>query len=396
MPDFSLETIQALIAKFNLDAWLFFDFRGSNDLAHRILNITAEKHLTRRFFYLVPKTGTPIKIVNSVEAHNLNHLPGETKVYSSYDSLHEQLKNALANYKNIAMEYSPKCAIPYISKIDAGTIEYLSTFNINILSSADLISSYYTVWNEAQFKENVPVAKALNEIVDNSFKMIKSYILAGRPINEFTVQSFIMDEFEKRDYFTDFPPIVAVNGNAANPHYGPTESVFQPIVKGDLVLIDLWAKPNNDNAVWSDITWVGYVGESVPEKYVKVFNIVAQARDTAFDLVSQRFSNKQEVRGFELDQACRDVIEKAGYGSFFIHRTGHSIDVDLHGNGAHLDNYETRDERLVLPMTSFSIEPGIYLPGDFGIRSEIDVFIKANNEVIATGRKQTELVPILK
>ena len=396
MGKFNLDKMQNIISSMNLDGWLFYDFRGSNDLALNILEVPKEKHLTRRFYYLIPSKGTPIKIVNAIEAGNLDHLPGEKLTYSNHSSLTDHLTKIISRYKTIAMEYSPLNAIPYVSKVDAGTIEQIKSLGADIRSSADLISMFDAVWTKELFNENKPVAKALYEIVNNSFGFIKKSFNNNKSLNEYDVQQFIMAEFDKRNYYTDSPPIVGVNENSANPHYAPDEKIHKQINKGDFVLIDLWAKINRDDAVWADITWVGYMGDSVPERYTKIFNIVAEARDATFNLISDRFNQGKEIRGYEGDDAARDVINEAGYGQYFIHRTGHSISSDLHGSGAHLDNYETRDERLILPSTSFSIEPGIYLTGDFGVRSEIDVFITEEGKVISTGdERQRKIIPIL-
>jgi Xaa-Pro aminopeptidase len=382
----------------HFDAWLFYDFRGSNDFAINILDIPKGSHLTRRFYYLIPRKGTPVKIVNGIEAGHLDHLPGKKLIYSSHNSLTKHLSNTLKKGRRIAMEYSPENAIPYVAKVDAGTIELIKSFKVKIKSSADLISMFDAVWTEGQYEENKPVANALTDIVKDSFNFIKEKSLNEDDLlNEYVVQQFIMNEFDKRGYFTDFPPIIGVNENSANPHYAPTEEINKPIKKGDFVLIDLWAKLNKDNGVWADITWVSYMGEKVPEKYSKIFKIVAEARDNAFNLVESRFKKGNEVKGFEVDDAARKVITKAGYGKYFIHRTGHSITTELHGSGAHMDNFETKDERLILPSTSFSIEPGIYLKGDFGVRSEIDVYISPDGKVEATGgERQREVVAILK
>ncbi|MHB1686156.1 MAG: M24 family metallopeptidase [Ignavibacteriaceae bacterium] len=396
MSSFDLKKIQSIIKNMGLDGWLFFDFRGSNDLALNILNLPKESHLTRRFFYFIPKDGEPKKIVNAIEAGFLDHLPGEKLKYANHSSLSNHLKNTLENVKTVAMEYSPLNSIPYVAKVDAGTIELIKSYGVDVKSSADLISMFAAVWSEEQFKDNKPVANDLTIIVKEAFKFIKEKILSSSNLTEYDVQQFIMDEFEKRNYFTDSPPIVGVNENSANPHYAPTLEIFRPIHKNDFVLIDLWAKTKNPDSVWADITWVGFAGESVPEKYTKIFNIVAKARDEAFQFVSSRFSAGKEVRGFEVDDAARNVITAAGYGEYFFHRTGHSITTDLHGSGAHMDNYETKDERLLLPSTSFSIEPGIYLP-EFGVRSEIDVYITSNGKIIATGNEiQQSIIPILK
>jgi Xaa-Pro dipeptidase len=397
MKKFNLEKIQKILSQINLDAWLFYDFRGSNDLALSILDISKESHLTRRFYYLIPKQGTPVKIVNGIEAGHLDHLPGTKLIYSSHASLTKHLSDSLKGYKKIAMEYSPKNAIPYVSKVDAGTIEQIKEFGVEIISSCDLISMFNAVWSDEQYNENKSVADDLYKIVKKAFLFIKEKISANTSLTEFDVQQFIMNEFDKKGYFTDHPPIVGVNENSANPHYSPDVNNNKPINKNDFVLIDLWAKVNKPDGVWADITWVGFVGNSVPERYKKIFNIVAKARDEAFNLVEIRFKERKDIRGYEVDDAARKVITDAGFADYFIHRTGHSITEELHGSGAHMDNFETKDERLILPSTSFSIEPGIYLKGDFGIRSEIDVYISPEGKVISTGgERQREVIAILK
>lgn len=395
MGNFNLKKVQQILKDMKIDGWLFYDFRRSNELAIEILDIPKESHLTRRFFYFLPSKGTPVKIVNGIEAGFLDHLPGKKLIYSNHTSLTDHLKKTLKNAKIIAMEYSPKNAIPYVSKVDAGTIEQIKSFGLKIHSSGDLISMFGARWSDKQYKENKPVANALTDIVFKSFDYIKKNINKGKTINEYDVQQFIMNEFKKRKYYTDSPPIVGVNENSGNPHYEPTIKVNKKIKKGDFVLIDLWAKLDKPEGVWADITWTGYVGTRIPEKYIKIFNIVSDARDTAFNLVTKRFSEGKEIKGFEVDSAARKVIEIAGYGKYFIHRTGHSITTELHGSGAHMDNYETKDERLILPSTSFSIEPGIYLK-EFGVRSEIDVYINPKKRVIATGgERQNEIIAIL-
>jgi Xaa-Pro dipeptidase len=396
MTKFNLQKIQGILNSMNMDGWLLYDFRGSNELALNILDIPATSHLTRRFFYYIPKNGTPVKIVNGIEAGNLDHLPGERNTYSSHDSLTKHLTRILKEGKIIAMEYSPLNAIPYVSKVDAGTIEQVKGFGTNVVSSADLISMFDAIWSQEQYEENIPVAEALNDIVYKTFGYIKKHLLDNKLLTEYQVQQFIMKEFAERDYFTDHPPIVGVNANSANPHYSPTEDNTSKIHIGDFVLIDLWAKLNKEDGVWSDITWTGFIGDIVPEKYTEIFNIVAEARDAAFDFIQSRLDEGKEIRGYEADAVTRKVIADAGYGEYFIHRTGHSITTALHGTGAHLDNFETKDERLILPSTSFSIEPGIYLPGDFGVRSEIDVYVTPDKKLIATGgERQKEVYPIL-
>lgn len=395
MNTFNLAKIQEVIQKKGIDGWLMFDFRGSNELALQILNIPSRAHLTRRFYYYIPAKGNPVKIVNAIEAHNLAHLPGEECKYSSHESLKKYLRRILTPGYTIAMEYSPLNAIPYLSKVDAGTVEFIKTFGVDIISSGDLITLFTAIWTQEQYQENIPVANALTDIVELSFAFIKEKLQTG-VTNEYEVQQFIMSEFKKRNLFTDHEPIVGVNANSANPHYSPSADTWKEIAKGDFVLIDLWAKTMNENSVWSDITWVGFCGETVPEKYTKIFNIVRDARDAAFDLVATRFAQRKQIMAYEVDDAARAVITKAGFGDYFIHRTGHSITTELHGSGAHCDNFETKDNRLIYPSTSFSIEPGIYLTGDFGVRSEIDVFIHPDGKVEQTGgKRQNEVRAIM-
>lgn len=387
--------IQKIIQESELDGWLLYDFRGSNYLALNILKIPKEKHLSRRFYYYIPKHGEPIKIVNAIEAGHLDHLPGNKFLYASYESLFLHLKNTLSGKNKIAMEYSPLNAIPYLSTVDAGTIEAVKQHVNEVVSSADLISMLDAIWTEEQFEENKPVAEDLYKIVVDAFNFIGEKIKSEGKTDEYSVQQFIMNEFDKRKYFTDHPPIVGVNENSANPHYAPTVETSKEIKANDFILIDLWAKVNKDEGVWADITWNGFAGDSIPTKYVNIFNIVKNARDASLKLITERFNENKEVRGFEADAITRKVIEDAGYGQYFIHRTGHSITNSLHGSGAHLDNFESKDNRLILKGTSFSIEPGIYLPGDFGVRSEIDVYVTKDGKVTVTGGKpQTEIYKI--
>lgn len=396
MGKFNLSKIQNNLKSMNIDAWLLYDFRHSNDVAIDILDIPKEAHLTRRFYYFIPQTGDPVKIVNAIEAGHLDHLPGAKLKYSNHGSLSGHLKSTLKNVKKIAMEYSPLNSIPYVSKVDAGTLEQIRSYGVEVVTSANLISLFAAVWSDEQYQDNLPVANALTTIANEAFKFIKNRLLTYGATNEFEVQQFIDNEIAVRDYITEPPIIVGVNENSGNPHYAPSLENHKEIKKGDFVLIDLWAKTRKSYAVWADITWTGFAGDNVPEKYVKIFNIVAEARDTAFNLVAARFMEGKEIRGYEVDDAARNVIDKAGYGDYFFHRTGHSITTDLHGSGAHMDDYETKDERLLLPSTSFSIEPGIYLP-EFGVRSEIDVYITPAGEVLATGgERQKDIVPILK
>lgn len=395
MGKFNLTKVQEILRSMNFDGWMLYDFRGSNDLALAIMDISPKTHLTRRMFYFVPADGTPVKIVNAIEAHNMAHLPGDEIRYSSHKSLTEALGKSLSGFKKIACEYSPLNAIPYCSRVDGGTIEYLQSFGVELHSSANLITLLDAIWTKEQYEENKTVAKNLHLICKDAFKLIGDSVKAGDVITEWSVQEYILRRFKENGMWTDHDPNCSVNENSANPHYTPTPETAKQIRKGDFVLIDLWAKTEREDSVWSDITWVAHADDHVPEKYQKIFDIVKQGRDASYDLVVDRLRSKKSIMGFEVDDAARNVIEKAGYAEYFFHRTGHSITTQLHGTGPHMDNFETRDERLLLPGVSFSIEPGIYLRGDFGIRSEIDVFVDWNGVPEQTGGDPQQFVPAL-
>jgi Xaa-Pro aminopeptidase len=382
--------IQNILKDMNVDGWLIYDFKGSNDIAYKILNIPSDLHITRRFYYFIPKIGDPVQIVSAVESNVLNklNLPGKKVVYSNLSSLKYELSYILSDIKTVAMEYSPNNMIPYISKVDAGTIELIRSYGINVVSSGDIIARLVAIWTKDQYEENKMVSKNLYKIVKDAFQYIGEAISQNKIITEYDVQSFIMNKFSEFNYYTDFPPIVASNANAADPHYEISKEKSATIKKGDLVLIDLWCKANNENAVWSDITWMGFVGEEIPKKYRDIFRVLVDAREKAFELVCESFNNKKILRGYEIDNAARKIIDDAGYGKYFVHRTGHSITTELHGDGPNADNYESKDERIIMPGMSFSIEPGIYIPGDCGFRSEIDVFIDWDGNVECTGEER--------
>jgi Xaa-Pro aminopeptidase len=392
-----IEDIQSLLRQQKIDGWLFYDLWKRNEYAQRILEFPAHVLNTRRFFYLIPAQGEPRKLVHSIERWNLDHLPGDKTIFLSWQSLEDGLKKILGGVKIIAMEYSPKNAIPNISKVDAGTIELVRKQGVNVVSSADLAQYFEARWTEEQYRDNIEVANALRRIVDETFGFMRERILARQRITEYDVQQFMMGEFKQNDMVTDFPPNCSVNANSGNPHYEPTKDVHSELHEGDFVLIDLWAKKNKPRSTYSDITWVGFLGNSVPEKYTKIFNIVAGARDAAVDFVGKSLAAGKQIRGYEVDDVARGYIAERGFGEYFIHRTGHSIGEDLHGTGANIDNLETHDERLIIPQTSFSIEPGSYFMGDFGVRSEIDVYISKDNEVIVTGEpRQTDVIAVLR
>ncbi len=389
--------IQEALREERLEGWLLYNFRGSNVFATRILDLPPHIIQTRRYFYFLPAAGSPKKLVHTIEQYNLDSLPGEKVLYLSWQSLEAGLKSILGGARKVAMEYSPRNAIPYISNVDGGTLELVRSLGVDVVSSANLVQRFEACWDDEQAKENAETAKHLREIVDGTFGFIRERIMGKAATTEYDVQQFMLAEFKRRGLTTEEAPNCSVNANSANPHYEPTKELNSRLNKGDFVLIDLWAKKDKPRSVYADITWTGYIGESVPAECKKIFDIVKGGRDAALRFVQQSYASGTEIYGYQVDDAARRFIAEHGYGEFFVHRTGHSIGEEIHGNGANMDNLETRDERRVIPRTSFSIEPGIYLPGKFGVRSEIDVFVSKDREVIVTGLPMQDAVtPILK
>jgi Xaa-Pro dipeptidase len=392
-----IKSIQATLRDQKIDGWLFYDFWKRDEFAQRILEFPAHIMNTRRFFYLIPANGEPQKLVHSIERWNLDYLPGEKTIFLSWQSLEQGLKNMLLGFKKIAMQYSPGNAIPYVSKVDAGTIEMVKRTGAEVISSMDLIQFFESRWTDEAYKDNLETSRVMRQIVDKTFGFIKEKITKKERITEYDVQQFMLKHFEQNGLITHDAPNCSVNANSGNPHYEPTEKVHSELREGDFILIDLWAKKNKPGATYNDITWVGFLGKEVPEKYTNIFNIVKGARDAAVDFLKKSFAENKIVHGCEVDDVCRNYIAQFGYGEQFMHRTGHSITEDGHGSGANIDNLETKDERTLIPETSFSIEPGIYFIGDFGIRSEICVYISKNNEIVVTGEpRQQDVVAILK
>jgi len=390
--------IQQALRDAGLDGWLFYDFRGSDPLATRILKLDPKRHMTRRWYYLIPAKGTPTKILHKIEPHSLDDVPGESQFYLSWQEQHAHLKQALASLgpaPKVSMQYSPMNAIPYISRVDAGTIELVRSFGVDVATSADLVQRFEAVWTDEQYASHCQAATALRQIVDEAFGRVRHEIACGATFTERDLQQDILARIAARGMHTYAPPIAAVNAHAADPHYSPPAQGSAPIRTGDLVLIDLWAKSTSPGSMYGDITWTGYVGESVPTRHAEVFAIVAAARDAAIAFVKQEVGAGRFPCGGDVDDVCRRVIQGAGYGDRFIHRTGHSIGEEVHGNGANIDNLETQDNRRLLPHTCFSIEPGIYLAGDFGIRSEVDVYITEREAIVTGVPIQTAIVPIL-
>jgi Xaa-Pro dipeptidase len=387
-----IHEIQKVLLAEKIDGWLLYNFRGSNVFATRLLALPEHIMFTRRYFYYIPASGEPRKLVHRIEEWNLDALPGGKSIYLSWRSLEEGLKKLLSDSKRVAMEYSPKCAIPYVSTVDAGAIELVRGGGVEVVSSANLIQHFEARWDEEQLNDNIKSATYLRQIADKAFGFIRDKILSNSPVTEYDVQQFMMSEFKSRGLVTSSDPNCSINANSANPHYEPTKEIHSPLQKGDFVLLDLWAKKDKLHSVYADITWTGFIGEKVPQEYEKIFQIVKGGRDAALNFVRSSMENGKIVHGYEVDDAARNYIAQHGYGEYFVHRTGHSIGEEVHGNGANMDNLETRDERTIISQTSFSIEPGIYLRDKFGIRSEIDVYITKDNEVLVTGLPMQENV----
>ena len=393
----AIPSIQQALKDANLDGWLLYDFRASNPLTRRILGLDGTKPGSRRFFYLIPAEGEPIKIVHAIEPAALDHLPGEKRVYKLWEELEANILRLGADlgHPKLAMEYSPRNGNPYISRVDAGTIELVRAAGAEVVSSGDLIQRFEAVWDDDQWAMHQESAAICRAAYDVAFGLIADRVRGGGTVMETEVQRAILDHFAAHGAVTYSPPTVAVGPHSGDPHHDTSLATDAPIGRDDFVLIDLWCRLDRPRAVYSDYTRCGFVGTTVPAKYEDLFAIVARARDAGLNLVREAFASGRPLRGGEVDDATRAVIDEAGYGPHFTHRTGHNIGQEVHGNGAHLDNLETQDARLIIPRTCFSIEPGIYLP-EFGVRTEIDVYIDGRGGVHVTGGEpQTHLLPIL-
>jgi len=386
--------IQTALKQQKLDGWLFYDFRGSDILIPRILK-TERLGGSRRWFYYVPATGEPVKVVHAIEPDQIDVLPGRKLIYREWSLLKSQVGAAVGGKgKRIVMQYSPNNDVPYISRVDAGTIEMVRSLGITIETSADLVQQFEAVWTDEQLQMHTEAATKMQKVILEAFAEIKRRINADIPTTENDVQQFMMKRYGEEG-MNPSPMIVAVNANAASPHYFPRGGQGAPIKRGDLVLIDTVTKVKKPRAPAADLTWMGYVGDKVPDEYAKVWNIVFDAQQTALKAIRDAFKAGKPITGAQADDVSRGVISKAGYADEFLHRTGHSIGEDGHGNGANIDNLETRDSRRLIPKTAFSIEPGIYLAGKFGVRSEIDVYLTGTDAII-TAPHQTEIFAILK
>jgi Xaa-Pro aminopeptidase len=385
-----LHEIQQALREQRLDGWLFFDHHRRDPLAYRVLGLEPASDPTRRWYYLIPAEGTPKKLVHQVEASVLDALPGDRAVYSSWSALVDGLTRLLGGRRRVAMQYSPKCAVPYVSMVDGGTLELVRSVGVEVVSSADLIQFFDARWDQAKLESHLEAGRRVDAIRREAFRIVGERTLGGGTISEWKVRRFILSRFAAEGLVTDHGPIVGVNENAANPHYEPTEQASREIKSGDLFLIDMWAKLNQPHSVYYDITWTGYCGRQAPSEMERVFQIVREARDRAIRRVQAAVQKGESLQGFEVDDAARSYIKQQGFGDNFVHRTGHSIGEEVHGAGANMDNLETHDERRVIPWTCFSIEPGIYLK-DFGVRLEVNVFV-GDKQARVTGEVQEELV----
>jgi len=391
MPD--IPAIQSALRDAKIDGWLFYDHHHRDSIAGNILSLDPHAMVTRRWFYFIPAKGEPRKLVHRIEQVTLDTLAGKKEVYSRWEELHQGLKKLLSGSKNIAMQYSPENNIPYIGLVDAGTIELIRKLKKKVVSSADLVQKFEASWTPAQLDGHVEAGKIVDRITREAFARAAKFVQEGKPLAEYELQQWIVEQFRTSGLVTAEPPIVAVQPNNGNPHYEPKQGISRPIRAGDLLLLDIWAKLDRPGSVYYDITWMGYLGHRVPDSYAKIFRLVKDARNRAIDFIKDAVEEGRTIHGWEVDRVARETIRKGGYGKYFVHRTGHSIGQEVHGNGANMDGLETRDDRRIVPHTCFSIEPGIYLP-EFGVRSEVNVHV-GEGEARVTGAVQQEILPLL-
>jgi Xaa-Pro aminopeptidase len=385
-----IHRIQEALRASKLDGWLFFDHHHRDPLAYRILQIPADLLVSRRWYYFIPANGELQKLVHRIESGTLSNLPGRQEVYSSWGEQQKKLHAILEGSARIAMQYSPNCAIPYVSLVDGGTLELVRAAGVEVISSADLVQEFESRLTEAQFQSHLEAGKRVDQIRREAFQLIGERIRARNPLTEYEVHEFIRRRFDQSELESDHGPIVAVNANASDPHYEPSAERTAHIQCGDIVLIDMFAKLSQPESVFYDITWTGVCGDTIPDRVQNIFEVVRDARKKATELVIRKIGARERLAGFEVDDAARGHIEDQGLGEYFFHRTGHSIATEIHGTGANMDNLESHDERQILAGSCFSVEPGIYLP-EFGIRSEVNIYVGDCFAKI-TGEEQEQLV----
>jgi Xaa-Pro aminopeptidase len=391
---FDVPAVQRALAADRLDGWLLYDFHGSNPIAATLAGLAGSsgKLTTRRWYYLIPASGAPRGLVHAIERHNLDGLPGTKEAYAGRRELEAGLRRLLDGCQRVAMEYSPQGAIPYVSRVDAGTFEAVRSLGVDIVSSGDLVQRFEASWSAEALASHRAASERLYRIKDRAFEALRSTMRERGAWDEYELQQKMMEWFSDEELVTDSPPVVAAMENAGNPHYLPSPEAHRSIRANELVLLDLWGKLPTDGAVFADITWVGFTGSSVPAEFSSAFGAIRDGRDAAIQLVQASARERRDLRGWQVDRAAREVIERAGYGKAFIHRTGHSLGGTVHGNGVHMDDYETHDDRRLLPGTGFTIEPGVYFDR-FGVRTEVNIYY-GDGEATVTGPAQTEIVTV--
>ena len=383
--------IQQTLRADSLDGWLLYDFHGSNPIAARLAGLTDGTHMTtRRWYYLIPASGSPRALVHAIERHNLDALPGDKTTYAGRDTLDAELTRLLKGVRRVAMEYSRECAIPYLSRIDAGTAEMIRLRGVEIVSSGDLVQRFEAAWSPAQLATHRRASEALYRIKDRAFEAARRAVSRGDRITEYDLQQQMVRWFEEEGLVSDSAPVVAVAANAGDPHYLPSADRAAEICADQVLLLDLWGKLAEPGAVFADITWVGFTGMRVPDEPAQAFDAIVRARDAAVALVEDAALADRELHGWEVDRAARDVLERSGYSDRILHRTGHSLGESVHGNGVNMDDYETHDDRRILPGAGFTVEPGLYFE-TFGVRTEINVF-RGDRDALITGPRQMALV----
>jgi Xaa-Pro dipeptidase len=387
----NLAAIQSALRERNLDAWLFYDHHHRDPIAYHVLGLSEKLMVTRRWFYLIPAEGEPQKLVHKIEAGHLDTLPGKKRTYAARQELFEELKQMLSLQRDVAMQYSPNNAVFTISLVDAGTVDLIRGLGKNVVSSGDLIALFEATLTDDQIKTHFAARDLIDTITAAAFQEIGRRVRNGGT-HEFEIQQWIMEAFAREHLIADDPPVVAVNANSSNPHYGPSSESSLPIREGDFVLLDMWAKQDIPDAVYYDITWTGFVGKAPSDRMQEVFRTVRDGRDAGIKLVKESVAAGKSIAGWQVDRVVRDHITKAGFGEYFVHRTGHSIGTHVHANGANMDDLEIHDERRLLPNSCFSIEPGIYLP-EFGVRSEVNMLVRSASAEV-TGKIQSEIVII--
>ena len=393
-PLVDIAAIQAALVADGVEGWLLYDFRGLNPIAAEITGVARQGgHLaTRRWFYLIPAHGEPRKLVHAIERASLAHLPGRTEKYAGREQLETGLRRLLAGLPRVAMEYSPNCAIPYVARVDAGTVELVRQAGADVVSSGDLIQRFAAVWDQRDIDTHRLASEKLHRVKDRAFDEIRRRLAAGTPTTEYDIQQQMVGWFAEEGLVSDSPPNVSASANAGNPHYLPTAAAHRAIGAEELVLLDLWGKLATPGAVYADITWMGFTGRRVPDRQLDAFKAVTAARDAGVSLVQRAVSAGQDIRGWQVDRAASSVLHAAGYASAILHRTGHSLGEEVHGAGVNMDDYETHDDRRLLTGTGFTIEPGVYFD-DFGVRSEINMIV-LTREAVVTGPLQTEIVAL--